>query len=121
MQIRLALAALVGTLLGGITFRNVLVRYDRAARRVGFSHATCRDLGQAQRPPCPLLANEGIAAVSQCSTCLVSRGLMCSSACGKDRQCGPSEAVDSSACLVAAINGGLPNLMRHGHCTVIYL
>ena len=25
-----------GTLLGGITFRNVLVRYDRANRRVGF-------------------------------------------------------------------------------------
>ena len=25
-----------GTLLGGITFRNVLVRYDRANQRVGF-------------------------------------------------------------------------------------
>lgn len=34
MPSSLVLAA--GTLLGGITFRNVLVRFDRASRRVGF-------------------------------------------------------------------------------------
>ena len=53
-----------GTLLGGITFRDVLVRYDRGARRVGFGHAACRALGQQQRPPCPALEREGILAVS---------------------------------------------------------
>ncbi len=55
-----------GTLLGGITFRNVLVRYDRANRHVGFGHASCKDLGAAQRPPCLLLDREGIASVSLC-------------------------------------------------------
>lgn len=34
LRCKLCLAA--GTLLGGITFRNVLVRFDRANRRVGF-------------------------------------------------------------------------------------
>lgn len=54
---------LPGTLLGGITFRNVLVRYDRGARRVGFGHAACKTLGQEQRPPCSALEREGIPAV----------------------------------------------------------
>eukprot|EP00887_Chlorella_sp_A99_P005894 scaffold1.g5894.t1 len=48
-----------GTLLGGITFRNVLVRYDRANRRVGFAPAACKALGQAQRPPCSAFAGAG--------------------------------------------------------------
>lgn len=34
-----------GTLLGGITFRNVLVQYDRRNARVGFGQAACGQLG----------------------------------------------------------------------------
>ncbi|KAL4433645.1 hypothetical protein ABPG75_000086 [Micractinium tetrahymenae] len=48
-----------GTLLGGITFRNVLVQYDRANRRVGFGPAPCKELGEMQRPPCSFFGMEG--------------------------------------------------------------
>lgn len=48
-----------GTLLGGITFRNVLVQYDRANGRVGFGSAACKDLGQQHRPPCSAFAAGG--------------------------------------------------------------
>ena len=41
-----------GTLLGGITFRNVLVKYDRARQRVGFGEAPCQRLGRDLAPPC---------------------------------------------------------------------
>ncbi|KAG7674709.1 putative Aspartic proteinase 39 [Nannochloris sp. 'desiccata'] len=41
-----------GTLLGGITFRNVLVQYDRQNERVGFGGAACKELGRKHRPPC---------------------------------------------------------------------
>jgi hypothetical protein len=41
-----------GTLLGGITFRNVLVQYDRQNERVGFGRAACKELGRKHRPPC---------------------------------------------------------------------
>ena len=41
-----------GTLLGGISFRNVLVQYDRRARRVGMGQAACQDIGAAHAP-CP--------------------------------------------------------------------
>lgn len=48
-----------GTLLGGITFRNVLVQYDRANSRVGFGPAPCKELGEMQRPPCSFFGVEG--------------------------------------------------------------
>ncbi|PSC67812.1 acid protease [Micractinium conductrix] len=48
-----------GTLLGGITFRNVLVRYDRANKQVGFGPAPCKELGEMQHPPCTFFAAEG--------------------------------------------------------------
>jgi len=41
-----------GILLGGITFRNVLVQYDVARNRVGFGKASCKELGLKHRPPC---------------------------------------------------------------------
>lgn len=41
-----------GTLLGGITFRNILVQYDRRNQRVGFGTAPCQMLGLGQMP-CP--------------------------------------------------------------------
>lgn len=63
-----------GTLLGGITFRDVLVRYDRGSRRVGFAHAACRELGQQQRPPCAQLEAEGIATVGLSDTSCHSGG-----------------------------------------------
>lgn len=48
-----------GTLLGGITFRNVLVQYDRANGRVGFGPAQCKELGRRHRPPCSAFAADG--------------------------------------------------------------
>ena len=48
-----------GTLLGGITFRNVLVQYDRANGRVGFGGAACKDLGHQHRPPCSAFSAGG--------------------------------------------------------------
>jgi hypothetical protein len=48
-----------GTLLGGITFRDVMVHYDRAGRRVGLGRAACRALGAAARPPCAAFAGAG--------------------------------------------------------------
>ncbi|KAL4450641.1 hypothetical protein ABPG77_000997 [Micractinium sp. CCAP 211/92] len=48
-----------GTLLGGITFRNVLVQYDRANGRVGFGPAPCKELGEMQRPPCSFFGMGG--------------------------------------------------------------
>ena len=50
---------LAGTLLGGITFRNVLVEYDRGNKRIGFGKAACRDLGQRHRPPCASFSVDG--------------------------------------------------------------
>lgn len=41
-----------GILLGGITFRNVLVQYDIGRNRVGFGKASCKELGLKYRPPC---------------------------------------------------------------------
>ena len=41
-----------GFLLGGITFRNVLVTYDLENKRIGFGEASCRELGLKYRPPC---------------------------------------------------------------------
>lgn len=41
-----------GTLLGGVTFRNIMVQYDRRNRRVGFGRAACKDIGRRYRPPC---------------------------------------------------------------------
>jgi hypothetical protein len=41
-----------GFLLGGITFRNVLVTYDLGNKRIGFGEASCRELGLKYRPPC---------------------------------------------------------------------
>ena len=41
-----------GTLLGGISFRNILVQYDRRNRRVGFGAASCQEIG-ARHAPCP--------------------------------------------------------------------
>jgi len=41
-----------GTLLGGITFRNVLVVYDREEGRVGFAETECLKLGKMMRPMC---------------------------------------------------------------------
>ena len=42
-----------GTLLGGISFRNILVQYDRRNRRVGFGQASCQEIGlmHAACPP----------------------------------------------------------------------
>lgn len=48
-----------GTLLGGITFRNVLVNYDRRNKRIGFGHASCRELGLRYRPSCRAFAEVG--------------------------------------------------------------
>ena len=48
-----------GTLLGGITFRNVLVQYDRENRRIGFGSAQCKELGNKYRPPCSSFLNTG--------------------------------------------------------------
>ncbi|KAK9808090.1 hypothetical protein WJX73_004596 [Symbiochloris irregularis] len=39
-----------GTLLGGITFRNTLVQYDRRSGRVGFGAAPCQAIGLNHRP-----------------------------------------------------------------------
>jgi hypothetical protein len=47
-----------GTLLGGISFRNVLVQYDRRARRVGLGAAACQDIGAAHAP-CPPMPGGG--------------------------------------------------------------
>lgn len=44
---------LAGTLLGGITFRNVLVRYDRANKRIGF--------GPGRLPADKLQSAQGVA------------------------------------------------------------
>lgn len=41
-----------GTLLGGITFRNVLVQYDVERNRIGFGKASCKELGLKYRAPC---------------------------------------------------------------------
>jgi len=41
-----------GTLLGGITFRNVLVVYDKEEGRVGFAETECVKLGEMMRPMC---------------------------------------------------------------------
>eukprot|EP00890_Picochlorum_soloecismus_P005382 jgi/Picsp_1/5845/NSC_03204-R1_pepsin-type aspartyl protease len=46
-----------GTLLGGITFRNILVNYDRRNRRIGFGQASCKELGLKHRPPCSLFSS----------------------------------------------------------------
>jgi len=46
-----------GTLLGGITFRNILVNYDRRNRRIGFGQASCKELGLKYRPPCSLFSS----------------------------------------------------------------
>ena len=43
-----------GVLLGGITFRNVLVQYDLEKKRVGFGEASCKELGLRYRPPCSM-------------------------------------------------------------------
>lgn len=64
-----------GTLLGGITFRNVLVRYDRGSRRVGFGPAPCKELGEMQRPPCSYFAGHG------------SEGLSAAAAAAEDGDC----------------------------------
>lgn len=64
-----------GTLLGGITFRNVLIKvlahvtvssavtktsravtqYDRRNQRVGFGYAACQRLGMDLAPPCDVM------------------------------------------------------------------
>ncbi|BDA43922.1 Aspartic proteinase Asp1 [Coccomyxa sp. Obi] len=41
-----------GTLLGGISFRNILVQYDRRNRRVGFGAASCQEIG-LRHAACP--------------------------------------------------------------------
>ena len=41
LVVRCRCATPAGTLLGGITFRNVLVRYDRANKQVGFGPGVC--------------------------------------------------------------------------------
>jgi len=41
-----------GTLLGGISFRNILVQYDRRNRRVGFGPASCQEIG-IRHTACP--------------------------------------------------------------------
>ncbi|CAK0779405.1 hypothetical protein CVIRNUC_004765 [Coccomyxa viridis] len=41
-----------GTLLGGISFRNILVQYDRRNRRVGFGMASCQEIG-LRHAACP--------------------------------------------------------------------
>ena len=41
-----------GTLLGGISFRNILVQYDRRYRRVGFGMASCQEIG-LRHAACP--------------------------------------------------------------------
>nr|BBK07876.1 aspartyl protease family protein [Coccomyxa sp. KJ] len=41
-----------GTLLGGISFRNILVQYDRRNRRVGFGAASCQEIG-IRHAACP--------------------------------------------------------------------
>lgn len=46
-----------GILLGGITFRNVLVQYDVARNRIGFGKASCKELGIKYRPPCSHFAH----------------------------------------------------------------
>lgn len=51
-----------GILLGGITFRNVLVQYDVARNRIGFGKASCRELGLKYRPPCSHFSHLGRAA-----------------------------------------------------------
>ena len=48
-----------GTLLGGITFRNILVQYDRKNRRIGFGSAQCKELGRKYRPPCSVFGVDG--------------------------------------------------------------
>lgn len=50
---------MAGTLLGGITFRNILVQYDRKNKRIGFGEAKCKQLGQQFRPPCSNFAPSG--------------------------------------------------------------
>ena len=54
-----ATPACAGTLLGGITFRDVLVQYDRGNGRVGFAPAECKALGLDQRPPCSVFQAAG--------------------------------------------------------------
>lgn len=41
-----------GTLLGGISFRNIMVQYDRRNRRVGFGTASCQEIG-LRHAACP--------------------------------------------------------------------
>lgn len=48
-----------GVLLGGITFRNVLVQYDLAKKRVGFGEASCKELGLRYRPSCSMFKTPG--------------------------------------------------------------
>lgn len=48
-----------GILLGGITFRNVLVQYDVAKNRVGFGKASCKELGLKHRAPCSYFSSLG--------------------------------------------------------------
>ena len=58
-----------GTLLGGISFRNVLVQYDRRNRRVGMGQAACQDIGAAHAPcPSPSTgASAGHEFIEQCA------------------------------------------------------
>ena len=49
-----------GILLGGITFRNILVQYDVVNKRIGFGHASCKDLSAKYRPPCTYFKFDGL-------------------------------------------------------------
>jgi len=49
-----------GILLGGITFRNILVQYDLVNKRIGFGHASCKDLSAKYRPPCTYFKLDGL-------------------------------------------------------------
>eukprot|EP00955_Chlamydomonas_euryale_P045530 353182-Chlamydomonas_euryale.AAC.22 len=42
-----------GTLVGGISMRNVLVQYDRSKKRIGFMPTDCNDLRLLPQPPPP--------------------------------------------------------------------
>lgn len=94
-----------GTLLGGISFRNVLVQYDRRARRVGLGAAACQDIGAAHAP-CPVPAGgAGHEFIEQCApvsdplfylgSCSMGGGLLCAGGA-------PRPPADAASCAAGA-------------------
>lgn len=63
-----------GTLLGGITFRDTLIQYDRRNNRVGFGAAPCQEIGTGELvlDPCdPSLIEEARAMLPACESTAV--------------------------------------------------